>query len=327
MKATLIRYIDENVSDINIYSQNKNIYSQNKKISINKKKFNNNYKILKYKKINLKRIVNHDPYYIIAENLPVDEVNIILLDLAQDRGIYRATGFISIYVIHSIDEVRPFLDCDLLWLRGDYPIFDLFLNETTAKEKYIYTARLNYHIPEYPIGQIELRFDYSDICVYYDDIENTEYIQKRGFNQLKQFVKPVNYRTFYNMGLPRVYDVCFIASNAPVKRIDIFKKIVKLMPDTWFITAGFVDKELELNNVKNLGKINKEQLNILYNISKIQIVCSDRDSNPRVIQEGKQCGTYVICGSHLNAGKFQADLIIDFNNLENEIKKIKYYGA
>ena len=285
--------------------------------------------------------IHHDSYFILAELFSKknekNRVDIIYILKQSQNTHYKFNNQITLFSYKSYLDAIPHIEqSEYLFLRGTYDVYELYLKYAIKCRKIlIYNARLNYHLPKFSVGQIELLIDKellnefsNKIFVYYDEEQNTKYLKQNNKKiNLIKFIKPVNYRTFYNMELNRIYRFGFITGNSEVKNNELFFNILKKLPSSSnkIVIAGSLPNAEKLNeithlDIKYLGKISKENLNVLYNLIQVQLVLSTQDANPRVIQEGLICGTYIIATNKLHSGQSQINLnngiIIDTNTQE-----------
>jgi len=156
--------------------------------------------------------------------------------------------------------------------------------------------------------------------VLYDDnkyINELEQIYPN--SELKHFIKPCE-NIFLNNNNTRDIDFCFCArSDQKTKNHSIFIEFINYLEikryKTKFIYIGnrhdnieldnLINKQLKYVSIESYDWVDRMELIKLYNRSKINILFSGRDANPRAITESLYCGCYNVAISTLTDGMYQ----------------------
>lgn len=252
-------------------------------------------------------------------------------------GNYAAKN-IYFWIIPKIENLSIFNDSKYMFIRGSYSIYGNVLNNGNFNKVITYRAAVS---PDSFINPFKFNIDY----VLYDDKKYIETHHKKRFPLVKtiHFRKSIPEHIFKYSGKKRKYDICFISNSSTsdgissyknyflfLKMIDYFEKKeinVKI------IVCGKISAEIkkDLNRKREHVKIDvanyvhKSKINEIYQSSKILLVLSTIDCNPRVIQEAICCGTFAITSNKLMEGLWQfkdpIGAIIDLDNTESYFNK------
>jgi glycosyltransferase involved in cell wall biosynthesis len=133
---------------------------------------------------------------------------------------------------------------------------------------------------------------------------------KSGINFFKY---STDYFVCYN--LIRTFDYCFVATeNQITKNHNLFINFIEYLEskriNKKFIFIGDISKikqtlfnELKYVHFEYIPRCDKNKLIEIYNLSKVNIIFSGRDSYPRVIAESLSCGCFNIALDTLSDGK------------------------
>ena len=163
---------------------------------------------------------------------------------------------------------------------------------------------------------IKQKYNYDIVLCH----EDKNYKKMFGNSKLILFEKFPS-QCFYYLGLKRLYDIIFVAdATQPTKNHCLMNDFLKYCEDKEFeIKVAYVSNKYILSkNYKNFISEDKlkhvklryftdltpDDLNLLYNKSKINLILSGRDCCPRVISESLICGCFNIALSTLSDGKF-----------------------
>lgn len=335
----------------------RNIIINSEKIDYKELDKINNFNEHKTRKTSINDNIYFNIYRKIVLNKNYDENNYIFIDEHIEENLKFKIDNINIYIIKDYKSLCYFKDAELYFLRGCY--FN-FYNQiiTNDNSKIIFYPAVSFQYNYYK-NNIKLN---SNISFYIDEVFtnlkfdiNHSFLKKINiclthenelYNKIFKYSKNINFFKFSSeifnyLNLDRIYDYIYVADSTQyTKNHELFfnfinyceknKLNINILYISNFINLSNIYKNNFINpnllNYVNLEyhyNLSPQELNILFNKSKINIILSNRDSCPRIISESLASGCYNIILDLLSDGKnyIEKDNILgDILNLKNILK-------
>lgn len=117
--------------------------------------------------------------------------------------------------------------------------------------------------------------------------------------------------TFFPTGVPKDYDVIYVAATQPYKRHDLLLDALAQLPDTRALcVAGYGHMTDHLKSEANrrgllvdwAGPVNHDEVNALMNRARVGVVCGVDDGAPAILTEYMLAGLPVLANAGLSCG-------------------------
>lgn len=260
-------------------------------------------------------IVHNDIYFILTYKLgltnKMNDINYIIIDETIQNNecyyVYNSISYYEDYVkiwkIKNRDDIFYFNEANMFFLRGNYHYFyNLFIPEHNKSKAIFYPATSFKQSTN--IKNFEPLDNKYDIVLIHEDPKYNVVYQ----NNHKIIFKKFTSNKFVNNNVKRKYDFCFVATEKQkTKNHELFLNFLEYLEYFEFkynvIFVGDLEKitnthnyqskfkNIKLNIVYNLSK---DELIKIYNESKNNLIFSGRDAFPRVICESAACGCFNI---------------------------------
>jgi hypothetical protein len=278
----------------------------------------------------IQEIVYYDIYFILTYKIGIsnkcNDINYIIVDETIDDNecyyVYNSINyiedFVKIWKIKSRADLFYFNESDIYFLRGNYhKLYEIFIPENS---KVIFYPATSFK-QNTKISNIKPFKNKYDIVLIHEDPRYNKFYQDNNCVFFKKFT-PNN---FVNLNLNRVYDLCFVAvETQSTKNHHLFLNFLDYLEDNNYnynivyvgdlthITNGNVNYADKFINIKleYYNKLTREELVIIYNKSKNNIIFSGRDCFPRSICESLACGCFNIIFNTINDGKSICDGVL-----------------
>ncbi len=141
--------------------------------------------------------------------------------------------------------------------------------------------------------------------------------------------------SFFALDTPKIYDMIMVTRFHPVKRVDIFLKVLETVSEqrdvvaaiagTGPLQASMMDLSRRLGISKRLrflGQLSKAEINLTLNQSKVFLLTSETEGFPKVVAESLCAGTPVVSADVGDIGALLTDgkdgfLISPFDDIEH----------
>ncbi len=218
---------------------------------------------------------------------------------------------VYLWIINKNDHLNLFRKCHKFFFRGNY--YETYHNLAPNKYKELYCATALFQDQKgiINIGKT-IEYPFDQVLIEEDNYEL--YVQKFPNSGIKKYLKQTTTQ-FMALNYPRTIDYIFVATEQqPTKNRYLFVDFIVYCEErklsVSFMTIGKHDEyfDKKLSNLKyvtyyNFDKLKANELTIMYNRSRINVILSGRDALPRVILEGFACGCYNIALDTLTDGK------------------------
>ena len=297
----------------------------------------------------VENIISYDMFYKLTKTLSMelecDEYHYLIGDdncktsIRYDiSNIYPNEGSIYIWKIANVSDLMKFGNGTYYFMRGLYHnIYKALIdNNNIAK-------LIHYRATSIPFNKQLTTCDIDYDVIIHDGNED---ILRKIYNKsiLIHFYK-FAHSNFIFKNCKRIYDICFVATHKQsTKNHHLFMAFLRYCEKKRVnITAIYVgdytkvkcfsniDNEIKLfKSVKLILKkrLEGEEMVNLYNSSRINILFSGRDCNPRVITESLSCGCFNIALDTLSDGKWIYDSFFGelVGSKQVKIDKMKSYS-
>jgi hypothetical protein len=254
------------------------------------------------------------------------KTHFIFVDQSLENNLNFKLNDINVWILKDIESVLYFNNSKFYFLRGNYHNFyeklipkyayTIFYPGTSIK--FDYNIKKGEKIKKKNLEVIK-KFKPHPVYKKYDLVlvHENEIYQKM-FNNTILFEKIAS-PSYYFLNMDRIFDFIFVAdATQSTKNHEIMFDLINFCENRKYpINFCYVsDKEIlkkkytqfcdkfnyvKVNFVKNL---NPDQLNIFFNLSKINLCFSGRDAAPRTILESMACGCFNLCLDTLSDGKY-----------------------
>jgi hypothetical protein len=280
---------------------------------------------------NINRItdINDNIYFNIFENIikikKIKNSHYIFIDDFSSSNYHFMKNGIHIWVLNNINSIYNFNTGKLYFIRGCYhKFYKKFIPEKSFKIFYPATSfKYNYNFKkEMKFNDIKSSLKINNNYNYDVVLSHEDKNYRKVYNNSKLILfEKFPSKCFYYLGLKRLYDIIFVADSIQVtKNHCLMNDFLKYCEDKEFeITVAYVSNKNQLSKkyknfvseenlkyvkLRYFTDLTPDDLNLLYNKSKINLVLSGRDCCPRVISESLVCGCFNIALSTLSDGKF-----------------------
>jgi len=315
-----------------------------------KNQLSNNKDIVQNQNFNWHDIEIQDDYYFqysreLIKNNFIDKANFCFFDARFKKEIKEIYPKIFVYIFPSIESCLKDLEGNykLLITRGNFDEFNPLL-DTIKKDVSIFYAGYREFIPTYiPIEKFDI--------IWVDSLKQLKIGKNKFPNNKWVFLKKtVNSNIFYNdKNIEKKYDICYPAQHfAPFKNHELLFSSISRMKnkkDITVICPGKYDLKFSLSevnlwakmhdiNVSFPGFLSSDDLAQTMRQSKIGVIPSEKEGNPRIITEMIACGLPIVANKNLSSGLDYitsqtgvASSLDNFTkNLEKLLKNYKKYS-
>lgn len=256
-----------------------------------------------------------DLYVMLAKGLInkkiVDEVELAWIDPNLKKKSFFILPKIKILVFPSVEEAIKSLkgnDYEYLFVRGNYKEFKNITDSFSADYKMFYAADPEYWPNFWPKNYFDLMF--------VDEKTQINAGKKIYPNSTIALLdKPVDTKIFKPKKTKKIYDVCCIGNFIFWKNHQLLFSTLDKIANSHKIKLACVgktfgkDSEIGIAAWKNhvnlafLGPQDAKGVARIINQSKIGVIVSEKDANPRTLGETLACDVPVIVNSNLVGGK------------------------
>jgi len=273
-------------------------------------------------------------FYLLRRMIETGIVDEVLIFIESNRGtgscrFKRRKGFIPCFVVPDITYADQYLKPDdIIWARGGFRSWFSFLNSKKGKHWLILYAA--------DTGREKWMF--WDII--FNDL-NEQHVLDRGGRYWFPFKKPIHEEIFKPLELELKYDVCIGASHihdkkAQWKMIEIANEYKKLYGENLKCVlpgamrrgarSSQIPEKIKNYNldIEMTSMISRQQMNTIYNQSKLFVYLGYGGQNDRGALESLRCGTPVMLASYNRHAFFfkNNDRIIKIANRPDEFKSM-----
>lgn len=259
----------------------------------------------------------------------------IFVDETLNKAVKSVIKGISVWILKSHEEMCNFIDSDIFFFRGNYTKYYENIKVNNSKRCKIIFYPATSFVYNYEKKNQNDSFRYPNInCLlkknsyissFYKNIdialihENPDYLKVFKFSKNILFNKPAS-NIFKYLDLVRENDIIFIADAIQTTKnhqlmfnfmsyCEKNKKEIKILyvsnkntlKKTY--TNFFEENQCSFVKLNYITNISPEELNILMNKSKINLILSGRDAFPRTITESLYAGCYNVALNTLSDGK------------------------
>jgi len=257
---------------------------------------------------------NNDLYVLLAQGLIEEKIvshaELVWIDPGLEQKTVALKPGITILIFKNIAQAIKYFKgkkYDYLFVRGNYKEFAEISNELIAEQKMFYAADPEYYPTFWPNNYFDL--------IFVDEkkqISAGKKIYKK--SKIAILDKPVNTKIFKPMKLKKKYDICYVANFILWKNHQLLFSALDKIPNSKKIKLICVGKafgrESEINiaawkyhvNLTLTGPMPADQVAKIINQSKFAIIASEKDANPRTLNEAMACNVPVIVNSGLVGG-------------------------
>ena len=256
------------------------------------------------RKIALVRQVKMDHYKFSKENIGKDFYCNLMRELSkyadvevliQDRDISKEENIVedNNFVIKRVPDFSTYKkDFYLIWTRGNYPDYNLILDNHPEAIKAYYRAG-------YSLWPIYKKYD---IFFTLNNFQNSDMEKKYGNNvKCYQMLKSADHTIWKPLGLKKEYDAIHVANlDRPVKNHKLFFDAVRELKIKAVCVGNRCEETEKMADgldVKFTGHIPYEKVNEYINKSKISVICTDKTDGPRTNQECLAAGIPMVAHS------------------------------
>lgn len=259
-------------------------------------------------------IVHNDIYFILTYKLglsnKMNDINYIIIDETIQTNecyyVYNSISYYEDYVkiwkINNRDDMFFFNEANMYFLRGNYHNFyDIFIPNNKNKVIFYPATSFKQNINISDVKPLNNKYD---IVLIHEDPKYDVVYQNNKTILFNKFTS----NKFINNNTERIFDFCFVATeNQKTKNHELFLNFLDYLEYFEFkyniIFVGNLEKITEIPNYSSKFKhinlivkydLSKNDLILIYNQSKNNIIFSGRDAFPRVICESAACGCYNI---------------------------------
>jgi len=290
----------------------------------------------------IEETIGYDLFYklfmILSMELGCDEFHYLTCDdklkttIKHDVSkIFPNISNVYIWSIANISDILKFNGAKYYFMRGSYHKFYKHIidnNKDAISILYRATALLY-------LKKMEPVTTPYNIIIH--DGEEDQLKDIHPFSELLQFYKFAD-SNFIFYGLKREYDVCFVATHKQMtKNHHLFVELIKYSErqklELKYVFVGdstqlkcfdnFDIKKLKYVKLVIIKSLSRERIVQLYNNSRINVLFSGRDCNPRVITESLACGCFNIALDTLSDGGWMYDGVLGELVGSSNIKKLK----
>jgi len=272
------------------------------------------------KKIDGKVFINpksktSDLYAILAKGLIdkkiVDQAELIWIDPRAIKKNGYVYPNVKMRIFNSTKEAEKALDkesCEYLFIRGNYSEFSKISNSIVAGFKMFYAADPEYWPTFWPKNYFDL--------IFVDEKDQVIQGQKKyPKTKVTLLDKPVNTKIFKPQKIKKIYDVCYIGNFIFWKNHQLLFSALEKIKNSHKIKVVCVgrtynrDNELKIAawkyhlNIKFINEADQEMVAKIINQSKCGVIVSEKDANPRTINETLACGVPLVVSDNLVGGK------------------------